>query len=161
MTTEIWERRADEKDAAWQGFQVYLQQVPRNESECAKMIGKSESTIRRWAAQHEWRRRAAAFDNSAIEQARQELRQRLTNSLTARWEQAEMIANVTSAALEKKIEQASPRTLSEAFYSAVDVQLKLTDKLELLKDTGGEKELTINIVRAERSGDSIIPKARD
>lgn len=154
----IWERRDDETDAAWSGFQYYLQMKPRNASICAKMVGKSESTINRWIARYDWRERVAAFDNSAIELARQELRKELATSMKARWQQAETIANVAAEALEGKLASASPRTLSEAFYSAVDVQVKLIDRLELLKDTGDEsKELTINIVAAD---DSYSPDAK-
>lgn len=155
--TRIWERRDDETDASWQGFQTFLTMKPRNERECAKLIQRSESTVRRWASRYDWRERVKEFDNSAIERARQELQQELATSMKARWQQAEMIANIAAGALEGKLAAASPRTLSEAFYSAVDVQVKLTDRLELLKDTGRDKELEIRIVAAD---DSYTPEAR-
>lgn len=156
----IWERRDDENDASWQGFQTFLQMKPRSIEKLAEMVQKSPKTLRDWRRKHDWRERAAAFDNSAIELARQELRKELAASMKARWQQAEMIANVAADALEGKLPSASPRTLSEAFYSAVDVQVKLIDKLELLKDTdNGSRELEIRIVAADDSYTSEARKA--
>lgn len=148
MTDEIWSRRDDENAEQWAAFQYYLTMSPRNASDCAKMIQKSETTVRRWAARHDWRRRATAFDESALEQARQNIRQQLSIALMNRWQQSEQIANHAASVLERKLDSASPRTASEVYYSATDLQLKLIERLKMLEDTGGDRELRIEIVAA-------------
>ena len=145
----IWERRAGEGDAAWQGFEIYLGGV-RNERQCAEMIGKSESTIRRWAAKFEWRERARRYDNELLAETRAELRRRLADSFLKRWQDLDEMAALASEQLRAKIPAATARTLNEILTAATEKQLAILDKLDVLNaDAGASKELTIQIVKAE------------
>lgn len=62
---KIWERMSTETDKSYAAFELYLSlHPPRRYSVVAEMMGKSDSLIRRWGAQHSWVTRSEAFDNA-------------------------------------------------------------------------------------------------
>lgn len=149
----IWERQPGEGDAQWAGFQAYLQMSPRSERKCAETIRKSESTVRRWAARYDWRRRATAYDNEALADCRRELRRQLATSFLNRWKDLDELANLAADELRAKIHSASPRTLAEIVEACTEKQLAAVDKLKLLDEADGDdRELVINIVPAGEGG---------
>ena len=154
MNENIWERQQDEGDAAWAGFQAYLLSSPRSIENTAKQVQKSPKTLRNWAARYDWRRRATAFDADALEEARRELRRKLSTSFLKRWKDLDELAAMAADTLRTKIQQASPRTLAEILEMASEKQLSMVDKLKILDETDADDQtLTINIVAAGETVD--------
>ncbi len=65
-----WERMPGESETAYAAFLSYLEMKPRRSFVgAARLVGKHESLIRRWAERHRWRERAWAWD---VHQSRQD-----------------------------------------------------------------------------------------
>lgn len=148
MTEKIWERRESEGDAAWQAFLVFLH-GNRNCENVAKELQKTPQHVRRLASKYDWRERAIAYDNSLLEETRQELRRQMAIDFQRRWQDFTELANLAADALRAKIQSASPRTLCEILISSTEKQLAMTDKLKILDEADADdQQLTINIVAA-------------
>jgi hypothetical protein len=65
-----WEQLRDESGPAYAAFLAYLELGPkRSFVAAARVVGKRESLLRRWAGRHRWRERAWQWD---LQQARQD-----------------------------------------------------------------------------------------
>jgi hypothetical protein len=69
---EVWERRPDESDPAWQAFETYREQEPgkRSLSAVARQLSKSRPLITRWSQRYAWQLRTAAYDREVDRQWR-------------------------------------------------------------------------------------------
>ena len=150
---KIWERRADESSKAFGAFKTYLFLSNRSCTEVAKMQHKTPQHIRRWASKYDWQERAAAWDNSLIEEARQSLKIDLPAKIKTQWQTSGALLEQAAAALAKKdMSAAGFRSLAEIYTGAANLQLKIIEMLKLLESDNSdtEKNLTINIVAADK-----------
>ena len=60
---EILKKREDETDAAYKGFNQYLNMPkPRSSSDLSKLTRRNISIIKRWYDKYDWAKRAAHYD---------------------------------------------------------------------------------------------------
>jgi len=79
------EQRRGESAKAYQAFRAFLGLGPdRTISAAVKLLGKSESLVRGWAARHDWRHRAWLYDRDQSRQDEAELRQHRATVLRER-----------------------------------------------------------------------------
>ena len=150
MEEKIWERRDDESAEQYQAFSSYLRMTPRNASKCAEMAEKSASTISRWAARYDWRRRAAAYDESLLEEVRQAIRQQLPALLLSQWQDSADIFSAAAAELKRRdMSKASFKSLNEICANFSARLERITEQLKVFDDTDDSDEMTIHIVDAE------------
>lgn len=149
ITENSWERQADESVRDYEYFRMYLLSTPRSLEKLAETIQKSASRIRGIAAAHDWRGRAAAYDASIMEEARQAIRHELPAVIMRQWrDSAEIAARAAAELRTRDMARASFKSLNE-IYATFSLQLqKLAETLKVMEDTG-DKNLTIKIVRAE------------
>ena len=116
-----WEQQEGEKIKQYQAFQCYLE--TRSVKKVAEMLNLSEARIRRLMTQNDWKYRAAKFDFSVIEEARQEVKRKFTNKLIERWERCEELQQRAFEALKQKdLTNASFKSLNEIYHSAAQLQ---------------------------------------
>lgn len=72
--SDVWERRPDESDPAWEAFAAFRDMKPgtRSLAEVARQLSKSRPLITRWAGRYGWQMRAAAFDRELDRQWREQ-----------------------------------------------------------------------------------------
>lgn len=97
--TEVWERRPDESDPAWQAFETYREQKPgeRSLSQVARTLSKSRPLITRWAGKYAWQLRVAAYDRDLDRRWREQ-------TLHLRREAAEQDSRLARAMLGKVVQ---------------------------------------------------------
>ena len=150
MEEKIWERRDDESAEQYQAFSSYLRMTPRNASKCAEMAEKSASTISRWAARYDWRRRAAAYDESLLEEVRQAIRQQLPALLLSQWQDSADIFSAAATELKRRdMSKASFKSLNEICANFAARLERITEQLKIFDNTDDSGEMTIHIVDAE------------
>lgn len=67
MTTNPWDQRSDEPSKAYELFAVYLNAGPtRSFAATARLTGHSNSNLRRYSTQFDWKNRAEAHDRDAL-----------------------------------------------------------------------------------------------
>ena len=142
-----WQRQENESDKAYQAFKIYLESENRSLQKVAKSLHKDPTLIRRWSAKYDWRKRAAAYDSSILEEVRKsKIRQRQKDIEL----QSETGRNFVKKALEVLKNTSAQKG---SFYSAVqmaELGFKLVNEAYDF-DTASEKEnseITINIKRA-------------
>lgn len=134
-----WERLPEETDLAYSAFVEYLS--ARNVSELSKICQKSRQQLTTWAKKYRWRERAAAYDSSLVESARQEKIARQKSALARKEELASLLIEKAEQMLkELPIKRGSFRSATEM----LSLGFELAD--EALADSSGDNELTIKIV---------------
>lgn len=96
---DVWERRTDESDPAWQAFETYreLPAGQRSISQVARTLSKSRPLMTRWAGKYGWQMRAAAYD-------REQDRQWRAQTVHLRREAAEQDVAISKIMLNKVVE---------------------------------------------------------
>ena len=69
---KAWERLSNESDAAFSAFKIYIELDERSYPKVSEKLSKSLTLIKRWAKKYYWKDRAAAYDNSLLEEERKE-----------------------------------------------------------------------------------------
>lgn len=148
-----WERREGESEKHYHAFKLYLE--TRDAQKCSEMTNLSVSHIRRLMAKNDWKYRAAKFDSSLMEEARQEIKRNFASKMIERWKICDELQQRAFEALQKKdLSKASFKTLNEIFHSAVQLQLNLADKLKFWEEKQETPQnFVINIIPKENRDD--------
>lgn len=127
-----WNRLENESDAAFEAFKIYLELDERSYRQVAVELRKSDTLIRRWASQYNWRERAAAWDNSILEDVRQEIKRSLSREIKRQWKESIALQRLSFDALSTKdMNKASFKSLNEIYNSARQAQWEIVDRLKL------------------------------
>ena len=127
-----WNRLENESDAAFEAFKIYLELDERSIEKVSKALSKSASLIYRWASQYNWRERARDFDNSILEDVRQEIKRSLSREIKRQWKESIALQRLSFEALSvKDMSKASFKSLNEIYNSARQAQWEIVDRLKL------------------------------
>lgn len=145
-----WEQQEGEKLNQYQAFRIYLE--TRSVAKCSEMTNLSESQIRRLMSKNDWKYRAAKFDASLIDEARQEVKRKFTSKLMERWEHCDELQQRAFEALKARdLTKASFKSLNEIYHSAAQLQLKTAELMKIFDaDAEPDKNIEIRIVSAEK-----------
>jgi hypothetical protein len=107
ISQQLWSRRQSESAVDYQLFTAWLQlAAPRHFRKAAESLGCSVYRLRRLAALHDWKSRAAAFDNFRALLASQALEQLLSDEKLNWQERAERFRNQEWALHEEMLHSA-------------------------------------------------------
>lgn len=142
---KAWERLEKESDAAFSAFKIYLEMENRTFVSVAEKLQKNCTLIRRWADKFFWKDRAAAYDNSLLEEERQE-------KIRRRKKDIERQNKVGQLLLSKAVEiLQNADTKRGTFYAATqmaELGCKLVNEAhDLGNDDKEDSSVTINIRR--------------
>ena len=137
-----WERRADESNAAFEAFKIYLRL--RSVEKVAAEFSKSSTLLYRWARNYDWRERARAYDNSILEEVRADLKRDLARQILRQYQQSLTLQDKSFANIERLLE-ANPRSLkslTELYFAARTAQWELYDRV-VADESGDEIKILI------------------
>ena len=144
-----WNRLENESDAAFEAFKIYLELDERSLQKVANLLHKNGAVIRRWASQYNWRERARDFDNSILEDVRQEIKRSLSREIKRQWKESIALQRLSFEALSvKDMSKASFKSLNEIYCSARQAQWDIVDRLKLDET---DDNIKIEIVDASQS----------
>ncbi len=148
-----WERLENESDAAFEAFKIYLELDDRSYHQVAVELRKSDTLIRRWASQYNWRERASAWDNSILEDVRNDIRRSLSREIKRQWKESIALQRLSFDALSTKdMSKASFKSLNEIYSSARQAQWEIVDRLKL-DETDDNIKIEIVDASQENEGD--------
>lgn len=145
-----WDRLPNETAEHYGYFREFLLMTPvRRLETVAQTVQKSPSHIRSLASKYDWKDRAAKFDSSLMDAARETIRRRLPEVLTRQWNNCvEIASKVVTELLQRDLSKASYKSLNELLAISLSQSQKSAEVLDALNDTHKNGEMTINIVRA-------------
>ena len=119
------EQRRDESGKAYQAFRTFLGLGPdRTISAAVRLLGKSESLVREWAARHDWHHRAWLYDRHQSRQDEAELRQHRETVLRERLEDIDRMGRACLAFFRTMVRR-DPGTGEISFDSRFTPQVAL------------------------------------
>ena len=142
-----WERRADESNAAFEAFKIYLQ--TRNIKGVSRELQKSTPLLYKWSKRYDWQERARAYDNSILEEVRADLKRDLARQILRQYKQSLTLQDKSFANIERLLESnpRSLKSLTELYFAARAAQWELYDRIVpdesgdeikiLIEDAGG------------------------
>lgn len=148
-----WERLPDETEPAWNAFKTYLDMDDRSYIKVAERLKKSSTLIYRWASKYNWGERARAWDNSILEEAREEIKRSVGRRLLKQWKQSIALQDKSFDEIIRLLAKnpRSLKSLTELYNAAADRQWTLADRAGVDER---DNELHIIIEDAGKGGDA-------
>lgn len=149
----IWDKQNGESEKAYQAFCVFLDMgSDRTVDGVAKKLSKSRQLMTRWCATYKWRDRAAAYDNSIMEETREEVVKNAANKGKNRlWDRWEGESDEAYEAFQAYLNMGTGRTLER-------VNQEYTKSIPLLKRWSSAYKWQERIAAYDSS---IVEEARD
>lgn len=146
-----WNRLENESDAAFEAFKIYLELDERSYAKVGQKLGKSKTLIDRWGKQYDWQERARDFDNSILEDVRQEIKRSLSRAIKRQWKESIALQRLSFDVLSTKdMSKASFKSLNEIYNSARQAQWDIVDRLKLDET---DDNIKIEIVDASQANE--------
>lgn len=146
-----WERLPDESDAAFTAFKCYLELSERSAEKVSKELKKSASLIYRWAKQFNWKERARAYDNSILEDVRNDIRRTISREIKRQWKDSIDFQILAGNALRAKdMSKSSFKSINEIYHSARQAQWELYERLKI-DELDDEIKITIEDASANKN----------
>lgn len=147
-----WQRQEGETSKQYELFCKYLKMPRRSIEKLANEVKLSAVYIRRIAAEKQWRDRAAEYDESCLETAREEVRRLVAEGLVKQYEMYQSLqAKAASELLQRDMSKASFKSLNEIVATAGTGIFKIAEALKVFEDSAQvDKNVTIHIIGAEK-----------
>lgn len=146
---QIWLRRDDESEEAFEAFKLFLEH--RSCHRVVKELSKSRQLITRWAEKYEWRKRVTAYDNDILEGIRLELKRRYGSFLEKQWKLNEELQAKTMAAIsQKEFTRTGLKSLNEIKNTAFNENREIINLLGIEEIEKPPQEIIITRVPAPK-----------
>ena len=126
-----WERRPKESYAAYEAFQTFLKE--RSYPKVSQALRKSQTLIKRWAKNNEWRSRADAWDNEVSKKAMEKTSEDFAKMIERQINEGRMLQGKAVQALQQIDFEALPPKFIPALINMIKIGVEVERSARTLK----------------------------